>query len=254
MRAPEIEFKGGITLSKQYTAQEMADRCLIIREVQNIVGKVAHCDMLADYDLVPQFWSKREDVCLGFNDGYFKGSEAVKGYYAQKLENAKKLTRLVMEKWADHDKVKGKTEAEMFGAGYVKGTDMHSPVIEVAEDMLSAKALWQFQAADTRVTTRGPLSIWKIGYMAADLILEDDEWKILNLLYAVDIDHPCAEPWTEPSKYPELEEFSAFAIAEPVPNIPKEVYKAYTVDRPYQRPPMMPLPYTTLAETFSYGI
>lgn len=254
MRAPEIEFKGGITLSKQYTAQEMADRCLIIREVQNIVGKVAHCDMLADYDLVPQFWSKREDVCLGFNDGYFKGAEAVMGYYAQKLENAKKLTRLVMEKWADHDKVKGKTEAEMFGAGYVKGTDMHSPVIEVAEDMLSAKALWQFQAADTRVTTKGPLSIWKIGYMAADLILEDDEWKILNLLYAVDIDHPCAEPWTEPSKYPELEEFSAFAIAEPVPNIPKEVYKAYTVDRPYQRPPMMPLPYTTLAETFSYGI
>ena len=123
-------------MSKQYTAQEMADRCLIIREVQNVVGKVAHCDMLSDYDLVyPQFWSQSEDVCLGFNDGYFKGADAVKGYYAQKLENAKKLTKLVMEKWKDHEKVKGKTEEEMFGAGYVKGTDMHSPIIEVAEDM-----------------------------------------------------------------------------------------------------------------------
>lgn len=242
-------------MSKQYTAQEMADRCLIIREVQNIVGKVAHCDMLADYDLVyPNFWSKREDVCLGFNDGYFKGAGAVKGYYDQKLENAKKLTRLVMEKWGDHPRVQGKTEAEMFGAGYVKGTDMHSPVIEVAEDMQSAKALWQFQAADTRVTSRGPLSIWKIGYMAADLILEDGAWRILNLLYALDIDHPCAEPWTEESKYSELEEFAAFAIPEPTPNVPKEVYRAYSVDRPYQMPPMMPLPYTTLAETFSYGI
>lgn len=242
-------------MRKQYTPEEMADRCLIIREVQNIVGKVAQCDMLADYDLVySNFWSKGEDVCLGFNNGYFKGAAAVKDYYDQKLAGAKQLTRLVMEKWADHKDVKGKTEEEMFGAGYVKGTDMHTPIIEVAEDMKSVKALWQFQAADTRITTRGPLSIWKIGYMAADLIEEEGEWKIKNLLYAIDIDHPCAEPWTEPSKYPQLPEFAAFDIPEPQPNVPMEVYRAYSVDRPYQEPPKMPVPYTTLAETFSYGI
>jgi hypothetical protein len=233
----------------------MADRCLIIREVQNVVGKVVHCDMLSDYDLVyPKFWSQAEDVCLGFNDGYFQGAAAVKHYYEQKLDNAKKLTKLVMAHWGDHPKVQGKTEAEMFGAGYVKGTDLHTPIIEVAEDMQSAKALWQFQAADTRVTTRGPLSVWKIGYMAADLVLENGEWRVKNLLYAVDIDHPCAEPWTETSKYPEIPEFAAFDIPEPVPNVPAEVYTAYTVDRPYQQPPRMPEPYTTLAETFSYGL
>ena len=149
-------------MHKQYTPQEMADRCLIIREVQNVVGKIAQCDLLADYDLVPQFWSSREDICLGMNNGYFKGAEAVKGYYQQKLENTKKLTARVMEKWADHPNVKGKTADEMYGAGYVKGTDMHTPIIEVAEDGKSAKALWQFQAADTRVTACGPLSIWKI--------------------------------------------------------------------------------------------
>ena len=241
-------------MSKHYTAEQYADRCMIIREVQNVVGKVAHCDMLADYDLSPNFWSKAEDICRGVNDGYFKGREAVLGYYAQKLENAKKLTRLVMEKWADHKDVKGKTEAEMFGAGYVKGTDMHTPIIEVAEDMKSAKALWQFQAADTRVTAKGPLSVWKIGYMAADLVEEDGEWKIKNLLYALDIDHPCAEPWTEASKYQDDPEYAAFAIPEPVPNVKAEVYKSYSVDRPYQEPPRMPEPYATLAETFSYGI
>ena len=63
-------------MHKQYTPQEMADRCLIIREVQNVVGKIAQCDLLADYDLVPQFWSSREDICLGMNNGYFKGAEA----------------------------------------------------------------------------------------------------------------------------------------------------------------------------------
>ena len=71
---------------------------------------------------------------------------------------------------------------------------------------------------------------------------------------ALDIDHPCAEPWTEPSKYQEDPEFAAFAIPEPVPTVKKEVYRAYSVDRPYQEPPKMPVPYTTLAETFSYGI
>ncbi len=242
-------------MKQQFTPQEMADRCLIIREVQNIVGKVAHCDMLADYDLVyKNFWSTQEDVCLGFNNGYFKGAAAVKGYYDQKLANAKKLTELVMEKWKDHKDVQGKTAAEMFGAGYVKGTDMHTPIVEVAQDMKSAKALWQFQAADTRVTARGPLSVWKIGYMAADLIEEDGQWKIKNLLYALDIDHPCAEPWTEPSKYGPIPEFAAFDIPEPEPTVPAEVYKAYAPRRPYQEPPRMPEPYTTLAETFSYGI
>jgi hypothetical protein len=232
----------------------MADRCMIIREVQNVVGKVVHCDMLSDYDLVyPQFWSQAEDVCLSFNDGYYKGAAEVKGYYAEKLALAKKLTKTVMEKWADHKDVKGKTEAEMYGAGYVKGTDMHTPIIEVAEDMQSAKALWQFQAADTRVTSRGPLSVWKIGYIAADLIEEAGEWRVKNLLYALDIDHPCAEPWTEPSKYQELPEYAAFDIPEPVPPHKAALYQAYSVDRPYQEPPKMPVPYTTLAETFSYG-
>lgn len=99
-----------------------------------------------------------------------------------------------------------------------------------------------------------PLSIWKIGYMAADLVEEDGEFKVLNLLYALDIDHPCAEPWTEPSKYAPDPEFAAFDIPEPQPTVPMEVYRAYSVDRPYQEPPKMPVPYTTLAETFSYGI
>ena len=40
----------------------------------------------------------------------------------------------------------------------------------------------------------------------------------------------------------------------PTPTVPAEVYRAYSVDRPYQEPPKMPVPYTTLAETFSYGI
>ena len=90
--------------------------------------------------------------------------------------------------------------------------------------------------------------------MTADLVEEDGEWKIKNLLYALDIDHPCAEPWTEASKYQDDPEYAAFAIPEPVPNVKAEVYKSYSVDRPYQEPPRMPEPYATLAETFSYGI
>ena len=56
--------------------------------------------------------------------------------------------------------------------------------------------------------------------------------------------------WRRPVSYTHL----AFDIPEPQPTVPMEVYRAYSVDRPYQEPPKMPVPYTTLAETFSYGI
>lgn len=176
-------------MHKQYTPQEMADRCLIIREVQNVVGKIAQCDLLADYDLVPQFWSSREDICLGMNNGYFKGAEAVKGYYQQKLENTKKLTARVMEKWADHPNVKGKTADEMYGAGYVKGTDMHTPIIEVAEDGKSAKGLWYTPGfINSHASANGQIrsqTLWE--RYGGDFVLEDGRWLYKNLRVCPDI-------------------------------------------------------------------
>lgn len=241
-------------MSNNYTYQQMIDRCMLTREAQNVVGSALHYDMLAKFDEeFDKFWSKSEDVCFGVNGGYFKGAEAVKGYFAKKTENAKAVTDFLMKKWPE--KFEGMTKEEAYGAGYVKGYDFHSPIIEIAQDQKSAKCLFQVQAADTNITPKGPLSYWNLAYLGVDLVMENDEFKIKNMLFVNDIDHPVAEPWTEPTKYPDLEEFAALAeLKAPVPNVPQTVLEAYYPGRPFPKYPDMPVPYKTLDETFSYGI
>ena len=242
-------------MNKNYTPQQMVDRCLLIREAQNVVGSALHCDMLARFDeIYDAYWSKAEDVCFGENGGYYKGAEAVKGYYAKKAENARQVTDFLMHsKWAD--KFDGMTAEEAYGAGYVKGNDFHTPIIEVAGDQKSVKCLFQVQSANTNITPKGPLSYWNLSYLGVDLVLEGDSLKIKNMLWVNDIDHPVAEPWTEPTKYPDLEDFAPLAaIQPPVPNVPQTVLEAYYPGREFPKYPDMPVPYKTLDETFSYGI
>lgn len=197
-----------------------------------------------------EYWSKSVDITWGH--GWGRQDDRYSYYFSYVLEKERNAFKTFMGIKLKYPDVENCTRLD--GVAEYSNHLTTSPVIEVAEDGKSAKALWQFQAADTRVTACGPLSIWKIGYMAADLVEEDGEFKVLNLLYALDIDHPCAEPWTEPSKYAPDPEFATFDIPEPQPTVPMEVYRAYSVDRPYQELPKMPVPYTTLAETFSYGI
>lgn len=237
-----------------YTPQMLVDRCLMIREAENLIGSAMHYDMLAKFnELYESFWSIDEDVCLGINSGYFKGAAAVKAYYSKKAENADAVAGLLMEKWPE--KFEGMTKEEAYGAGYVKGNDFHTPIIEVAGDMQSVKCLFQVQAANTNITEKGPLSYWNLSYLCADLVLEGDGLKIKNLLWVNDIDHPVAEPWTSSSSYPDLPDFAELAkLQQPEPTVKQVILEAYHPEREFPQYPDMPAPYETLADTFSYGI
>ena len=49
--------------------------------------------------------------------------------------------------------------------------------------------------ADNSVGKYGPLSTWNWGYIAADFVLEEDEWKIWHLQYLNDVDCICGQSW-----------------------------------------------------------
>ena len=52
------------------------------RKVQNLMGIFScHYLLKKEKDIVSQLFSSREDICLGVNDGYYKGRDAVAGYY-----------------------------------------------------------------------------------------------------------------------------------------------------------------------------
>jgi hypothetical protein len=97
---------------------------------------------------------------------------------------------------------------------------------------------------------------WTWGYFAVDFRREEDGWKIWHLSYTNDVDCICGQSWgKEKQPLPDLPEFAALAdFRYPAYSVTKEVRALYTPSRPHTDAPSIPEPYTTFAETFSYGI
>ena len=152
--------------------------------------------------------------------------------------------------------LEGKTEDELYGVGMISYLPFESQVIEIADDGRTAKGIWNVRGSTSRLTAAGPVANWIFGWAAVDFVLEDGEWKILNLLLLYNVDHQCGVGFTEPEKV--FEPVPGFApMADfhlPEPNVPMTVMETFRPDRPRTRSPRCPEPYATFADTFSYGI
>lgn len=237
---------------KAFTAEHLLTRWEIRREVQNIMGKYSQSYCIKQEGALPRFWSKREDISLGLNNGYYIGREAVFGYYAAIEAETKLASRLIARRFPK--KLEGKSEEELFGVGQISYRPIDTPVIEVADDLQSAKGLWVVRGLVEKITTAGPVSFWDFSYWAVDFILEDGAWKILHML---DLSEMNARQGTDLLHEPPLTEDPAFAemasISMPQPTKPCTLRETYRADRPFTPSPRVPEPYHTLAETFSYG-
>lgn len=58
-------------IKKDFTAEALLTRWEIRREVQNIMGKYSQSYCIKQEGALPRFWSKRSDVSLGINEGYY---------------------------------------------------------------------------------------------------------------------------------------------------------------------------------------
>jgi hypothetical protein len=241
-------------MNKQaFTAEALLTRWEIRREVQNIMGKYSQSYCIKQEGALPQFWSSRPDISLGLNNGYYIGQEAVRGYYAAIEEETKLASRLIAARFPK--KLEGKTEDELFGVGQVSYRPIDTAVVEVADDLQSAKGLWVVRGLVERVTTAGPVSFWDFSYWAVDFILEDGAWKILHMLDLHEVDSRQGINLTDtPEPLPEDPAFAEMAsIKIPEPTRPCVLRRTYGADRPFTPSPRVPEPYKTLAETFSYG-
>lgn len=238
----------------QYTTEQLARRFIDQREIQNVMGKYVFTTMICKHaDVVERFWSKKaEQPVLGVNNGWYVGLEAIDGYYkaiaAQTAVKTERMQALFPKQLGD------KTPEEAYGAGVMYTQPLTTPIVEVAEDGQTAKGLWQVMGLDSNITEYGPLSTWRWGWMAADFVLEDDEWKVWHLQDLQDLAAPAGTDWTKEPGYPVLEGFASLQeLTLPAPTQPCELYPAYRTDRPFTEPPAVPQPYRTFADTFSYG-
>lgn len=237
-----------------FTTEQLVDRWEDRRRVQNIMGIYSQHNLLKmEKDIFADLWSTGDDVCLGVNEGYYVGSEAVKGYYDAQHKRNEITNRLLRARFPE--KVEGKSEEETYGIGTFNYFPLDTPVVEVAADGETAKGIWALRNTYSLVTAGGPEAYWQWAWVTVDFRKESGEWKIwhLNLLNDVHV-RAGQKLHVEYTPYPDVPEFAELKdFAMPEPTVKTTVRQLYSTDRPRTQPPRLPEAYDTFANTFSYG-
>lgn len=237
------------------TAEQKLSRWEDTREIKNLVGRMSTDYVLKEErSMLARYWSAREDICLGVNEGWFSGRSAVAEYYAGQEERIAAESAMIQA--AFPKELGEKSAGEVHGVGMIDYKPVDTGVIEVAGDGQTAKGLWSCLGAHNEVGSAGPVANWTWGYFAADFRREDQGWKIWHLLYVNDVDCICGQSWGKPQQpYPDLPEFADVkAFRYPDYTVARQVREYYRPDRPLTLTPEIPVPYETFADTFSYGI
>lgn len=191
------------------------------QEIQNEMGRTVAALNFRQAERIFSHFSSREDIWLEYADeGVFSGRDAV---------------YTVIQ--------------ELFGGeaqpGQMLDMQLTTPMIEVAGDLQTAKAVWWCPGAGSLVQEGAdPQAIWAWGMVAVDFILEDNAWKIWHLHYfrLIKCDyqkgwvedtsmihrpnipvHPLAGPTTYHNPY------SPLCVREAIPPCPR-AYETYTDD------------------------
>lgn len=228
----------------EYTALQLTERWEAFNEIGNIMGRITNYVLIRKFDhILENFWCKEApEPSLGIGDGFYKGYDAVSGYF-------KALTKLDIERAAAvqakyPDELGALKTEEAVGAGAIAVLNFTTPVIEIAEDFKTAKGIWYLMGGTADFHTDKAMNKW--GRVAADFVNEGGAWKIWHMLTVLDIDTGMGKSWAEPEEsdaHPGL----------PAPNVPVKVYEPYHRGRALARFPRVPERYETFAETFSYG-
>jgi hypothetical protein len=240
---------------ERYSPDQLLDRFEDLREIKNLMGRLS-----ADYSvkregtIYDRYWSRRGDVCLGVNDGWYDGADAVRGYY----ESIDAVTAFHSELIANAfpDALAGKTTEELHGVGMLDYKPVDTPVIEIAGDRETAKGIWCIRGSHAKITTSGPVAYWEWGWFAVDFTREPEGWNIWHMRYLDEVLLPSGSKWYgEPKKFDELPAFARAEDVGPVsPPKPGKLRERYSADREFTPSPRVPEPYATFGETFSYGM
>ena len=103
---------------KEFTPMELLERLEWRREIRNVMGRISHDYAIKqEAQVYDRYFSRREDVCLGLNNGYYKGAAAVKGYYDALGEEIRLSSSLIAKMFPRE--LEGKTEDELNGVGMI---------------------------------------------------------------------------------------------------------------------------------------
>lgn len=221
------------------------------REIKNLMGRYTRAWLHKEEDrIVSRFWSCREDISLGLNEGWYLGRDSIGKFYGFFAEKTALTDDLVKRRFHGVKEIQdGK------GIGYLPMKALSTDLVEVSGDGLTAKGMWGCSGQKTEFTPAGPVTYLTFGTYAVDFIREDGAFKILHMQYLEEICHPQGEKWwEEETSRPALSEFSELAgMTAPEPDKKAPLWEKFRLGRGIRELPRMPEPYETYSKTFSYG-
>ena len=199
-------------------------------------------------EIFQRLFSKREDITLTVNNGQFNNRYSI--YQSFVLDQEQEALDYFLAVKARYPDVAGRVNdyrrLHMF-----RKPLMHNMVFELAADQRSAKGLFYTTAyVYNCVTPSGVKDCrWIMERHAADFILEDGTWKILNFRVNSDAEgYMDAYQW--PLKHQIVPEFDRLECYD----IPGQFHKPYCPLQTPQDTPAIPEPYETYDPAVSYAI
>lgn len=221
----------------KFTAEQLASRITNIRAIENVMSKYAFQTYYKRFDeAFKKYWCQKDkNPTLTTNDEKLEGHGYIRARLVECGEEETRRDDGIMRQLFPEE-LGNKKDSEMWGAGTAMVHTITTPVIELAEDEETAKAMFYSLGACTEIDPeKGPKAYWQWEKYAVDFIKEADGWKIWHLTIMTDFKTPVGENWANVNVAPT-----------------GQYYTAYTPKVAPQEGVPVPKPYKTFSETFSY--
>ncbi len=219
-----------------YTKEQLASRITNIRSIENVMSKYAFLTYYKRFDeAMEKYWCQSAaEPTLTTNDKKYTGHASIYRELVEKGEENTRLDNDAMRKL--FPELSDQKDSEIWGVGTAMVHTITTPVIELAEDEATAKAMFYSVGSCTEIDReKGPKAYWVWEKYAVDFVKEADGWKIWHLVIMTDFKSPVGENWAKVNLAPTGQYYTAYTpLVTPQAGVP------------------VPVPYNTFAETFSY--
>ncbi len=221
----------------EYTGEQLASRIANLRSIENVMSKYAFLTYYKRFDeAIRKLWCHaKSNPTLTTNERKLEGYGAVYAYLVEHNETETLRGNEIM-RGLFPEELGSKKDSEMWGAGTAVVHTITTPVIELAEDEETAKAVFYSIGSCTEIVPeKGPKAFWVWEKYAVDFLKEADGWKIWHMVTMTDFKTPVGENWARVNLAPT-----------------GSYYTAYTPKTVPQVGVPIPVPYQSFSDTFSY--
>jgi hypothetical protein len=211
--------------------EDRVARLEAVHEIQNLMGRYSYWHTANMHrECLSLFAMKTPDVRAEMMWGVYEGPESLERLYPG------------FHSWVDGD-----------AKGVMHMHTLTTPVIEVAGDGQTARAVWIAPGHETMSFSAGetgtPEAFWAWCKYGCDFILEDGQWKIWHLHVFGIFLAPYDRSWVE---QPEDMVDGPRMLDEHMPDRPPTTHWQYMPDRVYLNEPAPPGPYVTFDEASAF--